>query len=267
MFNSRRWFERTTSCLYPTFVDGEKGRQVWANFEVINKVMWRDTPPWRHWGQMELFVVYYLRYFLPPSHEKGPHQRIHTMCYLYRWAWVILRRKTPPALAVTMIWRTFLPIRQGTRANTQVDAEEAATSQETEGHWPPKGRLGNTNWCKCGARSQLPNRLDCTHLLSGCWCYFRTSEGLAWGWRKPHLCNRVGWLQGCLPPYRAVLRTALCLACQVTRTARVTHSLDPFRTITRTRQACNLNHAHSTYSRLTVPETVRNKGIIGSSTI
>ena len=54
---------------------------------------------------------------------------------------MILRRKTPPALAVTMIWRTFLHIRQGTRANTQVDTEEEATSQETEGHWPPTGRL------------------------------------------------------------------------------------------------------------------------------
>ena len=55
LLHSWRWFERTTSCLYPTFVDRERGRQVWANFEVINKVMWRDTPPWHHWGQMELF--------------------------------------------------------------------------------------------------------------------------------------------------------------------------------------------------------------------
>ena len=51
-------------------------------------------------------------------------------------------------------------------SDTNVDSEEAAASLETEGHWPPESRVGNTNWCGCGACSQMANRLDCFSLCS-----------------------------------------------------------------------------------------------------
>ena len=46
-------------------------------------------------------------------------------------------------------------------SDTRVDREESATLLETKGHWPPESRVGYTNWCDCGACSQMANRLDC----------------------------------------------------------------------------------------------------------
>ena len=51
-------------------------------------------------------------------------------------------------------------------------------------------------------------------------------------------------------------------ACQVTRIARVTHALDPFHTLTRTRQAISRILGKGPYFRpLTIPATVWNETI------
>ena len=43
----------------------------------------------------------------------------------------------------------------------QVDVDEAAAFLETEGHWQPESRVGNTNWCECGACLQMSSHFSC----------------------------------------------------------------------------------------------------------